>query len=716
MKTSINIILLMLASCGFVMSNNGIDRNTEKGRDKMGSTFKPPIAKRVKKELIKFGHKRIDNYYWLRNRKNSEVIDYLKSENKYLEKVMKHTEKFQSKLYKEITGRIKKDDSSVPYLDNGYFYYVRYKKGSEYPVYCRKKTMKSQEEILLDVNKMAEGYKFYNVTGLAVSTNNKLLAFGVDTVSRRKYTIYIKDLVTGKLLKNKIVNTTGRPVWANDNNTIYYSVKDKTLRSYKILKHRIGIDPEKDQIIFHEKDPTFSVYVFKSKSKKYIMIASQSTMTSEFRFLNADTPDGDFSIVHPRERGIEYSVSHFGDHFFIRTNYKAKNFRLVRTSVNKTGKENWEEVIPNRKDVYLSDFELFRNYLVLNEKKYGLNRFRVIKWDDKSEYYIDFGEETYSAYISVNREFTSDNLRYGYSSMTTPNSVFDYDMNNKKKKLLKRDEVLGNFNPENYKTKRFFASAGDETKIPISLVYRKDKFLKGNNPLYIYGYGSYGFSMSASFRSDRLSLLDRGFIFAIAHVRGGQEMGRHWYEDGKLLKKKNTFTDFIDCTRFLLKEGYGNPYKVFAMGGSAGGLLMGAIVNMAPELFSGIIAHVPWVDVVTTMLDDTIPLTTSEYDEWGNPNEKKYYDYMLSYSPYDNVKKGKFPAMLVTTGLHDSQVQYWEPAKWVAKIRYLKTDNNVLLLHTNMDAGHGGASGRFRRYKEKALEYAFIFDLLGIKD
>ena len=685
------------------------------GGKNLNKKIEPPVAKRVKKELVKFGDTRIDNYFWLRERENPEVISYLNAENKYLKDSLKHTEVLQNNLFKEITGRIVKDDSTVPYKKNGYYYYIRYEKGKEYPFHCRKKgSLNVKEEILLDVNEMAEGYKYFNVRGLSVSKDNKLLAYGVDKVSRRKYTIHFKDLVSGKILKNEIKNTTGSAIWANDNKTIFYTKKDKTLRSFKIFKHMLGGDSGKDKLIFHETDPTFSVFAFKTKSEKFIMIGSDSTLTSEYRFVSADSPDDKFKIIHPRERSIEYSVDHFGENFYIRTNYKAKNFRLVSTPINKTEKENWEEIIPNRDDIFLSDFDLFKKYLVINERKYGLNRFRIIKWGDKSEYFMEFGEEAYSAYLGKNYEYDIVILRYKYSSMTTPDSEFDFNMVTKERKLLKQEKILGGFDPANYKTKRYFATARDDVKVPVTLVYRKDKFKKGTNPLYVYGYGSYGASMSAGFRSYRLSLLDRGIVYAIAHVRGGQEMGRHWYEDGKLLKKKNTFTDFIDCTKFLLDEKYGDPSKVFAMGGSAGGLLMGAIINMRPDMYKGIIAHVPWVDVVTTMLDDTIPLTTTEYDEWGNPNNKEYYEYMLSYSPYDHVERKDYSAMLVTTGLHDSQVQYWEPAKWVAKLRYKKTDNNPLYLNTNMDAGHGGASGRFRRYKETALEYAFILDLLGM--
>ncbi len=704
------ILVAVFVTAGIVFAVNG-----SSGGDKVIKKIEPPVAKRIKKELVKFGDTRIDNYFWLRERENPEVISYLEAENKYLKDSLKHTESMQNELYEEIVNRIVKDDSSVPYRKNGYYYYDRYEKGKEYPIYCRKKgSLKAAEEILLNVNEMAEGHKYYSVRGLSVSEDNKLLAYGVDTVSRRKYTIHFKDLETGKILDDNIKNTTARAVWANDNITVFYSKKDKTLRSFKIFRHKLGNGTEKDKLVFHESDSTFSCYVFKTKSGKYIMIGSDSTLTSEYRFISADNSDENFRIVHPRERGIEYSVEHFGDQFYIRTNYMAKNFRLVSTPVMKTEKENWKELIPDRSDVYLSDFEIFRDYLVLNERKNALNRLRVIKWGDKSEYYIDFREEAYTAYTTQNYDFDTAILRYGYSSMTTPNSVFDYDMNSKSKKLLKEDKVLGGFNRLNYKTERIFAVARDGVKVPISLVYRTDKFKKGENPLYVYAYGSYGASMSAGFRSYRLSLIDRGFVYAIAHIRGGQEMGRHWYEDGKLLKKKNTFTDFIDCTQYLIDQRYGDKEKVFAMGGSAGGLLTGAIYNMRPDLYKGVISHVPFVDVVTTMLDDTIPLTTSEYDEWGNPNIEKYYKYMLSYSPYDNVEKKDYPAMLVTTGLHDSQVQYWEPAKWVAKLRYLKTDKNPLYLSTNMDAGHGGASGRFRRYKETALEIAFILDLLGM--
>ncbi len=677
----------------------------------------PPVAEKIPKELTIHGDTRVDNYYWLNERDNPKVIDYLTAENAYKDAVMNHTESFQKKLYDEIVGRIKKTDMSVPYKESGYYYYSRYEEEGEYPIYCRKKgTMEAEEEILLNVNEMAKGHAYYSVAGFSCSTNNNLIAFGVDTVSRRKYTIHFKNLKTGEILPDKIPVTSGRAAWANDNKTVFYTLKDnETLRSYKILKHVLGTDPSSDKEVFEEKDETFSTFVYKSKSKKYLIIGSGSTLSDEFRFLDADNPDGRFKIIQPREKDLLYGVDHYKDKFYIRTNYKAKNFRLMATPVNRTTKGYWKEVIPHRDDVLLQGFEVFKDFLVVNERINGLPNLRIMRWDKKGEHYLDFGEEAYSAYIAYNPEFDTDVLRYGYTSMTTPRSVFDYNMNTKEKTLLKQQEVVGDFDSNNYHAERLYATARDGTKVPISLVYRKGLEKNGDNPLLLYGYGSYGASMNAGFSSVRLSLLDRGFVYAIAHIRGGQEMGRYWYEEGKLLKKKNTFTDFIDCAEHLIAEKFTNPDKLFAQGGSAGGLLMGAVVNMRPDLFKGVIAAVPWVDVITTMLDPSVPLTTSEYDEWGDPNKKEYYDYMLSYSPYDNVEAKDYPAMLVTTGLHDSQVQYFEPAKWVAKLRALKTDNNILILDTDMESGHGGASGRFRRYKRTALQYAFILDLVGIK-
>lgn len=712
MKKTVAVLLALFIGLG--CSGN---KKKEKGEEMKQEALKPPTAKKIKKELTLHGHTRVDNYFWLKEREDPEVIDYLKAENEYLKKMMKPTEPLQEKLFNEIVNRIKKTDESVPYKKNGYYYYTRHEGKKEYPIHCRKKdSMAGKEEILVDVNEMAAGHDYYHVSGLSVSPDNKLLAYGVDTVSRRKYTIHFKNLISGEIYKDRIPNTSPKAAWADDNKTVFYALKDETLRTYKIFKHRLGEDAALDKEIYFEKDNTFSVNVSRTRSDKYIMIGAGSTLSTEYRFLSADDPDGAFKIIQPRAKDLEYSVDHLDDKFYIRTNLEAKNFRLMETPVEKTTKENWKEFIPHRSDVLLENFEIFTDFLVVSERKLGLTQIRIIKWQDRGEHYLDFGEETYTAYISNNPEMDTRVLRYGYSSLTTPRSTYDYDMVGKEKKLLKQQEVIGDFKPGNYKTERIQATAKDGVKVPISLVYKKGLKKDGANPLLLTGYGAYGYSMNPFFRSYRLSLLDRGFVFALAHIRGGQEMGRYWYEDGKLLKKKNTFTDFIACAEQLVAEKFTTPGKLFASGGSAGGLLMGVVFNMRPDLFKGLVAGVPWVDVVTTMLDDSIPLTTSEYDEWGNPNNKEYYDYMLSYSPYDNVEAKDYPAMLVTTGLHDSQVQYWEPAKWVAKLREMKTDNNLLLLLTNMEAGHGGVSGRFKRYKETALEYTFMLHLLGIEE
>lgn len=678
----------------------------------------PPVAKIIPQELSIHGYTRVDNYYWLNNPENPEVIDYLEAENAYTNAMLKHTEDFQEKLYNEIVGRMKQDDQSVPTLDNGYYYYSRYEEGKEFPIYCRKKgSLESEEEIMLDVNQMADGFGYYSVSGLSVSPDNTYLAFGVDTVSRRKYTLHFKNLETGEILPQSIPLTNGYAVWANDNRTVFYTSKDDvTLRSDRVWRYTTGEDISARKEVYYEADETFAVGVGKTKSQKYIGIQCSSTLSEEMRFIDADNPTGEFKVFHPREKNLEYSVDHFENKFLIRTNFNAENFRVMETPENKTGKTNWKEFIPHREDVLLTGMQVFKDYFIMSERKNGLTQIRIMPWDKKEEYYIDFGEETYSAYSMNMPDFDSKLLRYYYSSLTTPGSTFEYNLETREKVLLKQEEVLGGFDANEYEAKRLYAPAEDGTMIPVSIVYKKGIALDGNNPTLLYGYGSYGFSQDARFSSARLSLLDRGFVYAIAHIRGGQEMGRYWYEDGKLLKKKNTFTDFIDCAKFLIAENYTNSSVLFAEGGSAGGLLVGAVANMAPELFKGILAGVPFVDVVTTMLDESIPLTTSEYDEWGNPNDSVYYAYMLSYSPYDNVEAKAYPAMLVTTGLHDSQVQYFEPAKWVAKLRAMKTDDNPLLLHTNMEAGHGGAAGRFRRLRVVAMEYAFMLDLVGIKE
>ncbi len=676
----------------------------------------PPVAEKIPKELTIHGETRIDNYYWLNERDNPKVKEYLEAENEYTASVMKHTKEFQKDLYEEMIGRIKQDDESVPYLDNGYYYYKRYEEGKEYPIHCRKKgSLDADEEIILDVNIMAKGYPYYSVKNIRVSPDNKLISFGVDTLSRRIYDIFFKNLETGEILDDVITVTTGAAVWAADNKTVFYTRKDpETLRSFKIFKHKLGGPENGDETIFEETDTEFDCYAYKTKSKKYIIINSSHTLSQEYRFLEADNPDGVFRILQPREMNLEHTIAHYGNYFYIVTNWNAENFRLMKTPVNKTEKSNWEEVIAHRDDVLLEGIDIFSSYLVVAERENGLEQIRIISWDDNSEHYIDFPEPTYSAEMGINLDFDTDLLRIGYSSLVTPESVYDYNMSTKEKTLLKQEDVLGGFNQDDYITERLMAPSRDGNLIPVSLVYKKGLKKNGDNPLMLYGYGSYGLSRNVSFRSERLSILNRGFVFAIAHTRGGQEMGRWWYDDGKLLNKKNTFYDFIDCAKYLIDQKFTNSNKLFCEGRSAGGLLIGAVINMAPGLFRGAVAGVPFVDVITTMLDESIPLTTFEFDEWGNPKQKEYYDYMLSYSPYDQVERKDYPALLITTGFHDSQVQYFEPAKWIAKLRDKKTDDNLLLMDCNMEAGHGGASGRFKRFERIALEYAFIFDQLGI--
>jgi oligopeptidase B len=685
----------------------------------MQNDIPAPQAKIIPKSLKKHKETRIDNYFWLNDRENPEVIDYLNKENEYYQKMTQHTKGLQESLYEEMKGRIKEDDSSVPYFYNGYYYITRFETGQDYPIFSRKKaSLSAQEEIMFNCNELAKDHAYFKLGGLSVSPDNKFASFAVDVVGRRIYTIQIKNLETGEILPDKIENVTGESVWANDNNTIFYVRQDEvTLRSDKVFRHKLNTDSATDVLVFNETDDTFNVSVSKEKSRKYIVIGSGSTLTTEYRILNADNPDGEFEVFQTRVRGLEYSISHYEDSFYILTNKdKATNFKLMKTPENRTEKKFWKDLIPHREDVLLEDIEIFKNYLVVEERSNGLNHIRIMPWNDEPDYYLPFGSETYNAYTTTNIDFDTDILRYSYQSLATPSSVIDFNMKTKTKEILKEQEVLGGkFDKNNYIEERVWVNARDGVRIPISMVYRKGLEKDGKNPLLLYAYGSYGITMDTYFSSTRLSLLDRGFIFAIAHIRGGEDLGRQWYEDGKLLKKKNTFTDFIDCSKFVINEKYTSAKHLYAEGGSAGGLLMGVIANEAPELYNGIIAQVPFVDVITTMLDDSIPLTTGEYDEWGNPNNKKYYDYMLSYSPYDNVKEQKYPNMYVSTGLHDSQVQYWEPAKWVAKLRNLKTNDNLLFLDTNMDAGHGGASGRFQALKDLAKEFSFLLDLEKIK-
>jgi len=674
----------------------------------------PPKAAIRPHAMTMHGHTRIDNYYWLNERENPEVLAYLEAENQYADACLKHTEPLQEQLFKEITSRIKQDDNSVPIKIRDYYHYTRFEEGKEYPIYCRKKhSLEAEEEVILDGNVLAEGHAFFEIGEVSLSEDDRLLAYSVDIVSRRIYTVYVKDLHTGEIVGEPIENTSGNVVWASDNRTLFYGVKDETLRPCKIMRHRLGTNPSDDVMVFKETDETFVTYISKTKSRKYLIINSESTLSSECRILESDRPENSFRVFQERQPDMLYGIDHYGEHFYIQTNADgARNYKIMRTLINQTGKANWEEVVAHREKVMIEGFTIFSKFFVIEEREDGLVKIRVKSWDGQTDYYIDFGEPTYTAGVGANPDFDAVTLRFAYTSMTTPSSVFEWDMERRTKTLLKQQEIVGGYNPNDYVTERLMGPSHDGVMVPMSIVYKKGLAKNGQNPLVLYGYGSYGSSMDAYFSLARLSLLDRGFVWAIAHIRGGEEMGRQWYEDGKMLHKKNTFLDFIACAEHLINLGYTSSQKMFAMGGSAGGLLVGAVVNMRPDLWKGVIAQVPFVDVVTTMLDESIPLTTGEYDEWGNPNEKQYYDYILSYSPYDNVEAKDYPAMLITTGLHDSQVQYWEPAKWAAKLRALKTDKNPLYLKTEMDYGHGGASGRFEGYKEVVLEYAFMLDVL----
>ena len=714
---SLLAISLIFASCNSTVTHQSLT---------------PPMAKKTPFEMTEHGDTRVDNYYWMRlsdeqknapdstrDQQTKDVLDYLNAENAYTKSMLAHTDAFQAKLFEEMKGRIKETDQSVPVKQDGYWYYTRYEAGKDYAFNCRKKDSMETgtEEILVNGPEMAAGHDYWALGGLDVSEDNAILVYSEDLVSRRIYNASFRNIQTNEMLSDKIEGIAGCPVWANDNKTLFYVKKDPTtLREFQIWRHTLGTAQANDALVFEEKDEEFSCFVYKTKSKKYMVIGSNQTLSNEYRVLSADAPVGEFKVIQPRERNLEYGIDHYGDRFYITTNLEAKNFRLMSCPETATTKENWQEVIAHRADVLLEGIEIFKDYLVVQERKEGLNQIRVIRWDNKSEYYVEFQDPTYAAGVGANPEFETDVLRYGYSSLTTPASTYDFNMTNKDRTLMKQQEIVGGHDPSQYNSERLYAKATDGTMVPISLVYKKGTRLDGSAPTLLYAYGSYGSNTDAGFSSARLSLLNRGFVFAIAHIRGGQEMGRHWYEDGKLLKKKNTFTDFINCAEHLIANNYTSKEKLFAMGGSAGGLLMGAIVNMRPDLWRGIVNAVPFVDVITTMLDETIPLTTFEFDEWGNPKNKEYYDYMKSYSPYDNIENKNYPNILVTSGYWDSQVQYWEPAKYVAKLRDHKTDNNLLLFWCNMDAGHGGKSGRFEALKEVALEYAFMMDLVGIKE
>nr|WP_319401411.1 S9 family peptidase [uncultured Carboxylicivirga sp.] len=717
MKTTTFLLLtiLTLSTCNFKTKDKDLYPD---------QLPKAPVAEIKDSVLNIHNDSRVDPYFWMRltdeqknanekDQQTQKVLNYLHSENEYLDTVMHKTKELQNNLFNEIVGRIKQDDESVPYFENGYWYYSKYTEGKEYPVYYRKKeTLEGTEEILLDVNKLAKGHGYYSVASMEISPDNKILAFAEDTLSRRIYTYRFLNLETGDFLSDELTNCEPGGAWANDNQTFFYTTKNEvSLLSEKIWRHKLTTSAQEDVMVYQEKDPSYYIGVYKSKSNDYIIIYCNSTLISDYQILKADNPTGEFKQFTPRNGAHEYSIEHFEDKFYILTNKNAVNFRLMETPEDATSFDNWKEVIPNRKDVLIDEMEVFKDYLVLSERSDALTHLRIINQNTREEHYLDFDEPVYVAYISTNTEFNTDILRFGYSSLTTPASTIDYNMTDRTQSVKKVQEVVGGHNPDDYITERLWATSRDGEKIPISIVHRKDYEKDGQAPLLLYGYGSYGVTVDPWFSSTRLSLLDRGFVYAIAHIRGGQSMGREWYDDGKMMNKINTFTDFIDAGQYLVKENYTSPKHLYAMGGSAGGLLMGAVANMEPELFNGIVASVPFVDVVSTMLDETIPLTTNEFDEWGNPKNKKAYDYMMMYSPYDNVEAKDYPNMLVTTGLFDSQVQYWEPAKWVAKLRATKTDNNLLLLHTNMEAGHGGASGRFKQYRETALEYSFLLML-----
>ena len=676
----------------------------------------PPTARTSPKADTLHGDIRIDNYFWLRERSNPEVTRYLQDENKYTEAMMKHTEKFQERLYKELLGRIKETDLSVPYKLDDYYYYSRTEEGKQYSIYCRKKgTLEAEEEILLDQNELAAGHEYLELGVYRVSPDHKFLAYSVDTVGSERYTLYVKDLERDALFEEEIPNTGYTLAWANDNKTIFYTVEDEASRPYRLYRHTLGNDPRKDFLVYQEMDDAMFLYVSRTKSEKYILMELGSHTTTEVRALNANEPTKNFGIIHPRQSEIEYYVRHHGDRFFILTNDQAKNFRLMEAPTADPSRKNWSEVIPHRDSVKIDAVDAFKDHLVVFERKDGLKRIRVINLPSGQDHYVDFPEPVYTFWRGKNPEFESTKLRFTYTSLVTPRSIFDYDMDTRSRELKKQYEVLGGYDASLFQSERIFARAKDRTTIPISLVYRKGILKDGGNPLLLTGYGSYGSSSEPYFSSNRLSLLNRGFIYAIAHVRGGGEMGRYWYEEGKLLNKMNTFTDFIVCAEHLVAQGYTSKEELVISGGSAGGLLIGAVTNMRPDLFKGVVGGVPFVDVLNTMLDPSLPLTVLEYEEWGNPNEKTYYHYIKSYSPYDNVEAKNYPNMLVTAGLNDTRVSYWEAAKWVARLRASKTDSNVLLLKTKMGAGHGGWSGRYDYLKDIAFEYAFILDLFDIR-
>jgi oligopeptidase B len=679
-------------------------------------TVTPPIAEKQPQVLELHGEQRVDNYFWMREQNNPKVIAYLEAENAYTNAMMQHTETLQTKLYEEMLSRIKETDLSVPYRKDDYYYYSRTEEGKAYPIFCRKKgSLDAPEQVLLDQNELAKEHEFLSLGVLQVSPNHQILAYSIDTSGAEEYTLFFLDLTTFELYPESISETNYSLAWGNDNKTVFYTKIDEANRPFQLLRHTLGNSVDEDALIYQEPDDAYHLYVGKTRSQAYILMSVGSTITSEVHYLDANNPIGSFQLIHPRNTGVLYDVDHHSDDFYIVTNEEAINFKLMKTPIASPAKENWQTVIPHREDVLLSGVSLFANHMVIYERKGGLPIGRVQNLSTGEEHNITFPEPTYNFYESSNPEFNTTILRFNYTSFITPQSVFDYDMETNERELKKETEVLGGYDRTQYKSEWLMATAKDGTQIPISIVYKQGIKKDGKNPLYLTGYGSYGASYPASFSSNRLSLLDRGIVFAVAHIRGGEEMGRKWYEDGKFLKKKNTFTDFIACAEYLIGEKWTSSDRLAISGGSAGGLLMGAVMNMRPDLFKVVVADVPFVDVVTTILDTSLPLSAMEWEEWGNPNDKVYYDYMKSYSPYDNVEAKDYPDTLIVAGLNDSRVKYWEPAKWTAKLRELKTDNNILLLKTNMGAGHGGASGRYESLKELAFEYAFVLDRLGLE-
>ncbi len=685
----------------------------------MTVTVQPPVAKKASHETTLHGEVRVDPYFWLRDRENPEVLEYLKAENGYIDQVLGHTRELQERLYSEMRGRIKETDESVPEKRGDYFYYQRTEEGKQYPIFLRRKgSLDAPEEVLLDQNALAEGEAYCRIGAFKVSPDHRLLAYSVDTSGAEAYTLFVKNLETGELLPDKVPNTYYGVEWANDNTTVFYNVLDEARRPFKLFRHTIGnADSSQDTLVYHEPDDAFFLWISKTRSKAFLLMTLQSNTTTEVRYVPADEPEADFATIHPRQHEMEYSVDHHGDRFLIVTNDDAKNFKLVEAPVAAPSKENWRDLIPHRPDVLIDDMDAFAGHLAIYERESGLQRIRITSPNGEDARYVEFPEQVYTYRAGPNEEFDKAVLRFTYTSLVTPNSVVDYHMDTATWELKKQDEIPSGYDPSLYKSERIMATAPDGVKVPMSLVYPKDMVRDGRNPTLLYGYGSYGYSMDPSFNSNRLSLLERGFIFAIAHIRGGSELGREWYEQGKLLRKKNTFTDFIACAEHLISERYTSPDRLAINGRSAGGLLMGAVTNARPDLFAAVIAGVPFVDVINTMTDPTLPLTVIEWEEWGDPlHDKTYYDYMRSYSPYDNVEPKDYPNMLFTAGLNDPRVSYWEPAKMTAKLRETKTDSNMLLLKTDTESGHGGPSGRYDYLKEIAFEYAFLLEVLGVRN